>query len=137
MEHRHIRVGSKVGEEEEVGNAKSVREHGHGKRVIEMRWLNDGRLMLISGGTGQHPMRVLLPLLSPPSEVIGRPAWDSFTCWSTLASAGLASHSASVLLSNINPWPGEQVEAGSGKMTGRVEVSSSEGMHRQDVKPIA
>ena len=60
-----MRVGSKVGEEEEVGNAKSVREHGHGKRVIEMRWLNDGRLMLISGGTGQHPM-----LLSPSSEVI-------------------------------------------------------------------
>ena len=100
-----MRVGSKVGEEEEVGNAKSVREHGHGKRVIEMRWLNDGRLMLISGGTGQHPM-----LLSTSSEVIGRPAWDSFTCWSTLASAGLASHSASVLLSNINPWLVEEEE---------------------------
>ena len=127
-----MRVGFKVGEEEEVGNTKSVREHGHGKRVIEMRWLNDGRLMLISGGTGQHPM-----LLSPSSEVIGRPAWDSFTCWSTLASAGLASHSASVLLSNINPWLVEEEEAGSRKMTGRVEVSSSEGMHRQDAKQIA
>ena len=54
-----MRVGSKVGEEEEVGNAKSVREHGHGKRVIEMRWLNDGKAHAYIGRHGTAPDAVV------------------------------------------------------------------------------
>ena len=50
-----MQVGSMVGEEEEVGNAKSVREHGHGKRVIEMRWLNDGKAHAYIGRHGTAP----------------------------------------------------------------------------------
>ena len=148
-----MRVGFKVGEEEEVGNTKSVREHGHGKRVIEMRWLNDGKAHAYVGRHGTAPDVCaspavvdivrgdrkaglgLLHLLEHPGVRYGSsvrcagplsmkaraPTRPNFMA-SPASAPGLASHSALVLLSNINPWLVEEAEAGSGKMTGRVEV---------------